>query len=54
MTIMLTCQWGSSHLDILNLSRGVRIRGGGRSWPETIYCRKYSEYKVFCGFFFVS
>jgi len=27
-------QWRSSHLDILDLSRGGRIRGGGKNWPK--------------------
>jgi len=29
-------QWRSSHLDILDLSRGGRITGGGKRWPKTI------------------
>jgi len=35
-------QWRSSHLDILDLSRGGRIRGGGKNWPKIVRCRKYS------------
>jgi len=29
-------QWRSSHLDILDLSRGGRIGGGGKSWPKPV------------------
>jgi len=37
-------QWRSSHLDILDLSRGGRIRGGGKIWPKIKigHCKNYS------------
>jgi len=42
-------QWYSSHLGILDLSRG------GISWPKTVHCRNYSELsKIFSHFFAVS
>jgi len=44
---------------MLDLSKGGRIRRGGKSWPETVHCRNYItthfqiyfEYEVFRGYY---
>jgi len=63
MTCIVTVQsqllWRRSHLDMLDLSKGGRIRRGGKIWPETVHCRNYIttqfqiyfEYKVFRGYY---